>query len=299
MCDLKSILSEYGPMTGKDLIDRSGEDGYDVWKFCYSSKDVITKVAGKRYLRLDPHVEGYARLSPSILREFYGYTAIGLSGQEEEIRKKAESISQSITDISRNKFNLAQEVTAGILMSSEKLRSSESNICFIISGDVVYNMSHMEPRAEPSTGRLVMGSDLDIVVIADRFDKDLFEHLDQAIYREKYFLLNNPSYKEEIDYIIKDMSKVEKQLSFDCFESMVACKILHEGKYLCGSRDIFDTIKQMLKTSGIPDKLLSLEQKAAVDREKAEAKLLESSRPLSRKEFIQLFYTTDEKEEFY
>jgi hypothetical protein len=39
--------------------------------------------------------------------------------------------------------------------------------CFIIAGDVVFGMAHAEPRPEASTGELVKGSDLDIIVIAD------------------------------------------------------------------------------------------------------------------------------------
>lgn len=299
MRDLVGLLESYGPMTGKELIERTGEDGYTVWKLCYSRQDILAKIVGKRYLRLDPHVEGYARLSPSILREFYGYTVIGVSGQREEVEKKAELLYQSILEITKSKLLLAKELAAGIINSSEKLSMHKSGICFIIAGDVAYNMAHAEPRAEPSTGILVKGSDLDIVVLTDNLDNDLLENLDRAIYREKYMLLNNPSYKEEIDYLIKDLSKVEMQVSFDCFESMVACKILHEGKYLCGSRSIFKKVKDSLDKNGIPEKLSFLKHKAAAEREKAEKRLLESSGLLSRKEFMQLFFTTDEKEEFY
>ncbi len=42
---------------------------------------------GRRYMRLDSAVEGYARLSPSIRREFLTYTLVGLAGQEERSRR--------------------------------------------------------------------------------------------------------------------------------------------------------------------------------------------------------------------
>ena len=38
----------------------------------------------------------------------------------------------------------------------------------MIAGDVVFEMAHLEPRPESSTGKLVKGSDLDIVVVTKR-----------------------------------------------------------------------------------------------------------------------------------
>jgi hypothetical protein len=119
--DLTDLLKEYGPMTGKELMEKAGEDGFPVWKSCYSRQDILTRIVGKRYLRLDPHVEGYARLSPSILREFYGYTIIGAVGQEDEINKKSELLFQNILEVSNNKFILSIVNAAGIINSSEKL----------------------------------------------------------------------------------------------------------------------------------------------------------------------------------
>ena len=46
----------------------------------------------------------------------------------------------------------------------------------------------------------------------------------KEIYKEKYSLLISPYEKEEIDYIVKSVSKVKEQLKFDTFKHMVACK---------------------------------------------------------------------------
>lgn len=65
-----SLLRENGPLTGKELLEKSRSDTLSVWRACNKPGKIFTETAGRRYLRLDRHVQGYARLSPSILREF-------------------------------------------------------------------------------------------------------------------------------------------------------------------------------------------------------------------------------------
>jgi hypothetical protein len=59
-------------------------------------------------------------------------------------------------------------------------------------------MAHTEPRPEISTGELVQGSDLDIVVVYRDLLASVVKALELAIYQQKNFLLRNPSYYEEI-----------------------------------------------------------------------------------------------------
>jgi hypothetical protein len=77
MDKILELLETQGPLTGKMLIEKTKLDGFNLWKICNSSEKIIKKTIGKRYVRLDQQVDGYARLSPSIIREFYGYTIIG------------------------------------------------------------------------------------------------------------------------------------------------------------------------------------------------------------------------------
>lgn len=299
MKDIVVLLEEKGPLTGKEILEHTREDEFQVWKYCVSFPDIVTRIIGRRYLRLDRQVEGYARLSPSIMREFFGYTIIGLKNQNEEIDRRAELLQKQIRDISKRKFQLAQELVTKLVESQKLTDLVNEKACVIIAGDVAYGMSHMEPRPEFSTGEMVRGSDLDIVIITESMDSKTIGLLDSMLYQEKYMLLRNPSYKEEIDYLIKDVTKMENQLLFDNFENMIACKILDEGEYLYGNKDLFLRLKAKLKEYGIPDKLWLLEQKAIDHRKDAESMLIHNPGVLSNNEITQLFYTTAEREEFF
>ena len=293
------LLDHQGPLTGKELLEKIKLDQFTTWKICNSSERIVTKTIGNRYLRLDRLVEGYARLSPSIIREFHGYTVIGTEKNIPEILKKAEVLHKEIIEISKKKFELAEWVIMKIVESQAAANVIKAGACFIIAGDVVYEMSHLEPRPEVSTGELVKGSDLDIVVITKELPDSVIKELDVSIHEHKNFLLKNPSYNEEIDYIIKDISKVKAQLKFDSFESMVASKILNEGKFLYGSFDIFKQIKQMLIDECIPEKIRVLEEEALLNRNNAKAQLLKHEGKLTDEEHMKLFYTKEEKEEFF
>lgn len=297
---LIDLLATQGPQTGKEIIDRVPMDIFQLWKACNQNSKIIIKIIGTRYLRLDKHVEGFARLSPSILREFCNYSVIGLEEQREAVYQKADELHQSIIRISKSKFNIAKSIMENIINSRPSPELIRERVCFMIAGDVTYEMAHLEPRPEFSTGRLVNGSDLDIVVIYRDLPINMVKNLDSSIYNAKYKYICNPAYKEEIDYVIKDINKVEKQLAFDSFEAMVASKVLHEGKFLCGSRKLYDEIKKMVLDFAIPEKLAALKDKAEVDRDKAIKKLLElHNGVIHDKEMGQLFYTTSEREEFF
>ncbi|NLC06697.1 MAG: hypothetical protein GX755_01830 [Syntrophomonadaceae bacterium] len=296
---LIGLLDNQGPLTGKELLEKTRMDKFFLWKICNTCEKIITKIIGQRYLRLDKHVEGYARLSPSILREFYSYTVIGTEKHYQKILAKAETLQQDIKEISRRKFELAQEVIKQIVESQEDPTIFKTGASFLIAGDVVYEMAHLEPRPESSTGELVKGSDLDIVVVTQGLRNNTIKHLDLSIYKQKNILRKNPSYNEEIDYIIKDISRVESQLEFDSFESMVAAKILYEGQYLYGNYALFQKIKNMLAAKGIPKKIAALEEKALINRNKARFSLLNNEGSLLEEENMKLFYTREEKEEFF
>jgi len=299
MDSITDLLSKYGPMTGKELSEKTSRNIFELWNACYSSSEIIIKIIGKRYLRLDRHVTDFARLSPSIIREFINYTVIGHAGQAAEVEAKAASIHKEIKEISRRKFELAREVmmrVAGAQLIPELVLQKT---CFIIAGDVAYDMAHTEPRPEYSSGELVNGSDLDIVAVYKDLPDSMVEGLDREIYNQKAYLLRNPQYREEIDYVIKDMSQVRRQLEFDDFKSMIASKVLDEGKYLCGSLQLFNEIKSMIIDRRVSVKLSGLKRKAAADRENAIARLLRYGPAVYDDETMKLFYTTDEKEEFF
>ena len=246
MKQLIDLLKTHGPQTGKELAEKTSMDVFKLWKICNQSPDINTRTIGERYLRLDKHVEGLARLSPSILREFYNYSIISIEEQHESACLKEKQLRQSIVRISKNKYELAYYIMDKIIEAQQGPEIIRENVCFIIAGDVAYEMSHLEARPEFSTGRLVNGSDLDIVIIHRGLPESTMMKLDASVYDNKYNLLCNPIYKEEVDYVIKDVIKVQNQLLFNTFEAMVASKVLDEGKFLCGSHELFCDVKKMV-----------------------------------------------------
>jgi hypothetical protein len=297
--EIVQLLKEKGPLTGSEIWDAVGGDQFALWRACMLSKDLSIQRIGTRYLRLDRRVKGFARLSPSILREFLTYSVIGSAEDLKALALRAQQISLRIEEVSRTKSQLAYSVVSALANQLETELPIKEEVSFIIAGDIVYNMAHDVPRPERSTGKLVKGSDMDLVVVADdRFPQALKRRLDETIYGEKYRLLITPHIREEIDYVVKNMERVREQLGFDTYRHMVACKIMEEGTLLYGSERIFRKIKSMLKERGIIEKLRAMEQEAQQFREEAEKYLVLEGEESLHGEDTYLFYPSEESEEF-
>lgn len=297
--EVKEALKS-GPLIGRELYNNTGFDVFSLWKACYKEKEIITKTVGRPYLRFDRRVEGFARISPSLERGFLTYTVIGLKEHVQKIDKKAAELDARIKKISTEKLETSTRAVQDVL---EKLEGAydeiEAGACFIIGGDVPLKMAHADPRPEISTGKMVKGSDLDIVVILDDdFSQELEKALDEAIYDVKYRLLTRPTGGEEIDYIIKREATVKEQAAFDTFERMVACKIIDEGEFLWGSEEIYEKAISTLKENSIPKKLAELKSRALEYRKKIIDELLET-KELSEDAYVKKFTTTDEFGEIF
>lgn len=291
------IIKEKGVLTGAELTPFFDDDPLLVLRACKLSKALAVQRVGNRYLRLDRRIDGYARLSPSILREFLTYSVVGLSDDLTTLKEKTDELMLKIEAISKSKGELAFNIVSSLMTRLEY--DSKEKVCFIIAGDIVFNMAHDVPRPERSTGKLVQGSDMDIVVIVkDEYSKQLVKRLDDEIYKEKYSLLISPYKKEEIDYIVKSVSKVKEQIKFDTFKHQVACKILNEGTFLFGCEELFCEVKQILREEAIADKVLAMEKKAIQFRQKAEERLLGNNPLKVLEDDTCLFYPTEESEEF-
>jgi len=289
--ELLRILAEKGPLTGRELYELTGIEIFELWRRC-NSEDLTIKKVGRHYLRFDRDVEGYARLSPAIQREFLTYSVIGLKKDAAKVKQKARKLSLEIKKISRRKFKLAKNAVAGI---AKKITNVQTQTCVIIGGDVAIEMAHDNPRPERSTGELVAGSDLDLIVItSDEFQRS--KKLDEAIYETKAALLK--LHREEIDYIMKSIAKVREQAKFDTFEHIVACKIMNEAKFLYGSKSICRQVLRILKENSVPKKLKELEKTAIGKRKEAEKYLLKKS-AISEEEYMNLFTTTEEFSEIF
>lgn len=297
--EILKLIEKRGPLTGSEILEALDGESLIIWKTCKLSEKLSIRTIGTRYLRLDRAVEGFARLSPSILREFLTYSVVGIQGDLDLLEKKAQALISHIEGVSKSKLELAYRIVYGLASWFENEWMVESEICFIIGGDIVYNMAHDVPRPERSTGKMVIGSDLDLVIIVDDdFPDNLLKKLDDAIYSEKSKLLMVPHMKEEIDYIVKKLDRVREQVQFETFKHMVACKILQEGTLLYGSEKFFTIIKAMLREHGVSKKLHDLERRARIFRRDAEGYLLREDPQKILEEKSCLFYPTEESEEF-
>jgi len=298
---LAEILAERGPLTGAELAAASGfADVLELWRACHAPSLVLRR-AGRRYLRLDSAVAGYARLSPSIRREFLTYVLVGRNDQAAALETRAAELERRAAAISREKIELAR---ASVCMALAGLPDEDRylrNAAFMIAGDVTYQMAHRVPRPEKSSGRMVRGSDLDvIVVVADDLSAAANCTLDDAIYRQKHYLLTHPDVQEEIDYVLKPLARVRQQLAFDRFEHMVACKILCECQLLYGSPFLFAEIMRLVEASGARAKLAALQTAAETERAEAERILLDpAATATSGRNPLDLFFTREEGDEIY
>lgn len=297
--DIAALIREKGPLTGAEIKARTSCDSLTLWQTCLTSRFLTTRTFGRQYLRLDAQVEGYARLSPSILREFFTYSLVGLAGEEQKLEARCLDAAARIEAISLEKHSLAAGFVADI-RAAFKEDWPDEGLCAILAGDVVYKMAHRVPRPERSTGKLVDGSDIDLVIVlADELPDSFAEKLDREIYRRKYQALISPSVREEIDYVVKKMARVEEQLRFDSFRRMVACKILNEGVLLEGSRSMFEALGSKLGESGVTQKLAEMEKGARLSRQERQEHLLRHCRAETMSGADRtLFYSAEESEEF-
>ena len=296
--EIINLIGTHGPLTGSEIKKFISGDNLLLWQTCKTSSNLRVKSVGVRYLRFDRQVNGFARLSPSILREFLTYSVVGLAEKPNLIENKGEEISSHIVQVSRAKMELARNFVEIVKAQLGETWPHEQ-VCFILAGDIVYDMAHDVPRPERSTGRLVRGSDIDLVVILnDNVPDNFIRKLDSAIYKEKYKFLKSPSINEEIDYVIKKLERVREQVRFDTFKHMVACKILQEGKLIGGSDRLYHEVIQLLEDNGVLEKLKRLQEAAIAFRKQEEEFLVKNDVKSINREDLYFFFPAGESEEF-
>ncbi len=297
--EILALVQARGPRTGAEIREALPGTALELWVSCVRSPDLLVRRVGRRYLRLDRQVEGFARMSPSILREFMTYTIVGLASDPDAVEHRAEAVSAHTQRVTKTKHELACTVVAEILEPLCAGGFDAERLCVLLAGDIVYEMAHDVPRPERSTGELVNGSDIDLVfIVGDDLPDHMVAELDQAIHRKKHLLLRDPRAREEIDYIVKRLERVREQLAFDEFKRMVASKILDEGVFLYGSQSLFAQAKALLVEYGVVDKLEALRSAAQAARTVTEAVLAQREGSNMTDEERSLLYTTEESEEF-
>ena len=210
-------------------------------------------------------------------------------------------LEENAASIGREKLAVARDSVGRALAGLPDESLLLHNAVFLIAGDITYQMAHRVPRPERSTGEMVRGSDLDLIIVtADSLPGEDARALDEAVHRQKHLLLVHPDFREELDYILKPIARVREQLAFDRFEHMVACKILCESQLLCGSAALFDTLMELVDASGVRARLDALEAAATGERAAAERTLLDpAATAASGLSPLHLFYTREEGDEIY
>lgn len=296
---VRATLEERGPIAGAELHAAVGGEVFGLWKACHNSDEFVTQVVGRRYLRLDRTVEGFARLSPSILREFLTYCVVGLPSQREQLTRAAKLQNARIVAISKAKLRVAERFVDEVLEVALGNGLDLDQFCILIGGDVVYQMSHDVARQESSSGARVDGSDLDLVVLAsDEVPDSMVEAVDDAIRSRKWLYLRSPALREEVDYIVKRFARLEEQAAFDSFQHMVACKVFDEAQFLRGNRELHERGRQLLAERGVLDRLRELEADAVARRARRQeflAGLEGEELPAAGQ---QQFYSNEEAAEF-
>ena len=296
--EILNLIKTNGPLTGSEIKGFLPGDNLLLWQTCKTSRNLRVKSIGVRYLRLDRRVDGFARLSPSILREFLTYAVVGLPGQPQLLDQRAQEIYSRIVEVSRSKLELARSFVDDVKAELGDTWPQEQ-VCIIVAGDIVYDMAHDVPRPERSTGKLVRGSDIDLVVIVnDKVSEAVIQKLDTAIYQKKYRTLITPAVNEEIDYVVKRMERVREQVRFDSFKSMVACKILQEGMLIGGSEEFYREVIRLLQDNGALEKLNRLQEAAIAFRKQQEDFLIRRDADEVTPEELYFFYPAEESEEF-
>lgn len=296
---IERVLGARGPLTGAELHAAVGGEVFGLWKLCRGSDALRLQRTGRRYVRLDRTVAGFARLSPSVLREFLTYTVIGLPTQQAEIALAAKRLQARTRAISRAKLRVAQRFVDEVLEPLIAAGLDPDQFCVLIAGDVVHEMSHDVVRQESSSGARVDGSDLDLVVlVSDDAPNEAVAGLDAAIKQRKWLYLRNPALREEVDYVVKRFARLAEQAEFDTFTRMVACKVFDEAQLLAGSRALHEAGRALLAERGVLERLRELEVAAAVRRSEREEYLLRVEGDHLPADRQQQFYTDEEAAEF-
>lgn len=306
MSDLEKVetriieaLSEKGPQLGKELSFAMPEvPVLALWQACFRSRSFLISHFASYYLRYDITREDQVRLSPSILRDFLSFTLFGLPGQQELMIERQGSLSNLHREISREKIALAQTAMKSVFL--KLTREIRSQLCAFIAGDLAYFLAHNEPREHAATGEMVRGSDVDIVIIlGDSLPEDVKQTIEAEMVRMKSVFLRHPDHRQEIDFICKYQSVMERQFGYGDIHDKIASKIAYESMFLGGSLTLYMEVREAMSRLGV-DKLIEGDfEHALKDRKNAMRKLLNAEPSgVIDDEMRSLFYFSQERVEF-
>lgn len=278
-----------GPTLGIDLVAISKQEILVLAPLLGRVPGLHRRAIETSYLRIDAEAPGQARISPSFLRKFISFTLFGFD--ETAVDLAAGRLARHHREISARKFGLAAELCREVLPPF--LDALAGDIGVLICGDVVFDMAHDSRRREFSTGIPVKGSDIDLVILIDDSDVGIRPEIESALLRVKYLWLKDTSISEELDFIVKTPTELEKQLSFETTKDMIASKIVAEARALWGVGGMIARCQQIVDASGVRDRLNELEQTARLRQQEFERRVYAGTIGDLDKKAASLFYSTE------
>ena len=291
-----AILDEKGPRLGKELALDIRVPSLRLWQACYTSPQLFTSHFASYYLRYDITRADLIRLSPSILRDFLSFTLFSLPEQRDQLIERQGALSNLHREISLDKLGIAQQAVNNLLLQIP--RELHPSVCMFVAGDLAYHLAHNEPREHTATGEMIRGSDIDIVVLHDGLPDDVLAMIDGEMRAMKNFYLRHPDYRHELDYIVKTKAKMIKQMRYQDIHDKIASKVCYESVFLGGSLDLYITIRNALKTSGVVQLIEMDFEKALLNRKNVMKRLLEYDGDEPDAETRSLFFFSQERVEF-
>ncbi|MBL4618111.1 MAG: hypothetical protein JKY46_10470 [Robiginitomaculum sp.] len=287
------FLPEKGSVSGGELFEEFGKQYFVLWRTTTNSEKLANHHYGQYYLRIDAKIEGFARLSPSILRNFLTYSRVSRIEDIEAAVKEGKRHRQIHRDISEKKRKIARKILDETLGSDLLGR-----VGVLIAGDVCRDMAHEVPRPERYSGEMVKGSDIDLVLIMAAEDAGLREELENRLLEAKSIYLRHPDLREEIDFVVNSVSHYQNAVEFKTPSQMISCKSALEGQMLAGTRGIIEKTTAVLSKADIPLKVLSMTELAFSERLQAVELLRKDPDAIHATKERRLFYFSDEIWEF-
>lgn len=298
--EIRKVLKACGPLTGAALSEKLPQfTDIALWRQCYKSDTIRVSNCARYYLRYDILRGNQLRLSPSILRDFLTFSLIYLTDQMVEIVEAGTILANRFRTISLKKLSWAREA---LLQLDDDLQQVLYDHCVVfLSGDIAYYLAHETRRNHSQLGVEINGSDIDIVIIANRgAPLEKIEQIEAQLLTIKKIYLTTPHIGEELDFIVKSIDTMLHQLSYQDIHQKIASKILYESYFLMGRVDIYQTLMKHLKLSGTWDHIERDFETALGQRKSTIEKILALPPDASTddSEVASLFFASKERLEF-
>lgn len=297
---ITDLIREHGPSSGLKLSEWLDDiPPVNLWRACYASRGIRIKNCARYYLRYDITRGNALRLSPSILRDFLTFSLIYLPEQAVNAVEGGTLMANKFRSISLRKLSRARQ--ALLELDPELQRELNDHCVVFLSGDIAYFLAHDTRRRHPTMDVPVNGSDIDIVIVTNnQADPAKIKAIGDGLLKIKRLYLLMPKVREELDFIVKPLSKMLEQLAYGDIHEKIASKILYESYFLMGRVDIYESLMRNLEVSGTLARIEADFETALTERKNTIRTILSLTPEESVKdsEVASLFFASQERLEF-